>query len=383
VRLLRSWGRVGAGVALGAATAVAELGFLVLAGLVLLPVLPWRRPGRAVTRTLEAVARRGVRVEQWRLATFLSGVPAAGTSGRRMLGYLSVRWAVGLLGGAVLLLMLWGAVTAADVGWLWLRGERVDGIAPAPIYVTSFLLLGVVFLFLSLAGIAGVADLERRLARRMLGPSARELYEQRIAQLSTSRSEIVRVVDDERRRIERDLHDGVQQRLVALGMLLGRARRGRDPERVGALVRQAHEEAQRVLDDLREVAWRVYPVALDDGGLSAALETVAERASIPVRLRYEPAVRPPRDVETVAYFVVCEAVTNAAKHAGASLVTVHIDQQPGRLRVRVSDDGAGGADPQGSGLSGLARRVAALDGRFDVESPAGGPTSVTAELPCG
>jgi signal transduction histidine kinase len=175
------------------------------------------------------------------------------------------------------------------------------------------------------------------------------------------------------------LHDGVQQRLVALGMLIGRARRSGDSE----LLRAAHEESQRALAELREVSWRVFPAALAGGGLPAALEVVADRSLVPVRLSVELTERPPGAVETAAYFVVCEAVTNAAKHAGAGEVRVSVAEREKTVVVRVADDGKGGADPAGGGLSGLGRRVEALDGRFAVSSPAGGPTVIVAELPCG
>jgi signal transduction histidine kinase len=193
----------------------------------------------------------------------------------------------------------------------------------------------------------------------------------------------VHAVDAERRRIERDLHDGLQQRLVALAMLLGRARRPeRTPEQAEALLRQAHEESEGVLAELREVAWRVYPSALDGPGLREALGGVAERSPVPLRLAYDVPGPLPQLVETAAYFVVSEAVTNAAKHACATDVEVRLALKAGVLTVRVRDDGTGGADPAGAGLSGLRGRVEALDGRLRVDSPSGGPTTVTAELPC-
>jgi signal transduction histidine kinase len=227
-------------------------------------------------------------------------------------------------------------------------------------------------------GLVGVHWLERRLAARMLGPDRTEVLERRIAELAESRAGIVAAVDSERRRIERDLHDGLQQRLVALSMLIGRSTRGR-PE----LMEQAHQEAQQALAELREVAWRVYPSGLDSLGLGEALAGVAERSGVPVTVACDLRRRPPMAVETAAYFVVCEAVTNAAKHAGADLITVEVGEEGGAVVVRVRDDGAGGARATGGGLSGLARRVAALDGAFEVSSPVGGPTTITAVLPCG
>jgi signal transduction histidine kinase len=279
----------------------------------------------------------------------------------------------------VILLLAWGAALAGRLAWAWMWGDTYDGMArslPLALYTG---VVGGVLLFLALTGLVGVHALERRLALRMLGPDRTEALRRRIAQLAESRAGIVAAVDAERRRIERDLHDGLQQRLVALSMLVGRAKRGR-PE----LLEQAHQEAQQALSELREVAWRVYPSGLDSLGLGEALAGVAERSSVPVTVACDLRRRPPMAVETAAYFVVCEAVTNAAKHSGAGLITVEVREEGDTaVRVRVRDDGAGGASATGGGLSGLARRVAALDGAFEVSSPAGGPTTITAVLPCG
>jgi signal transduction histidine kinase len=137
------------------------------------------------------------------------------------------------------------------------------------------------------------------------------------------------------------------------------------------------------LNDLREVSWRVYPIALDRGGLHPALETVVERSSVPVRLNYDLADRPDPATETVAYLVVSEAVTNAIKHGAPSGIDIAVRRDGSWLEVRVCDDGPGGARPTGTGLSGLARRVAAADGSFELVSPVGGPTTIAARLPCG
>ncbi|MBB5631285.1 sensor histidine kinase, partial [Sphaerisporangium krabiense] len=165
------------------------------------------------------------------------------------------------------------------------------------------------------------------------------------------------------------------------------ARHDADPARSAALVAQAYDESRRLLDELRSVAWRVYPTALDELGLRAALAGVAERAGVPVTVRYGIAGRPVSEIETARYFVAREAITNAIKHAGARDILVVVEEDEGTVRVAVTDDGAGGADPAGGGLSGLARRVRALDGAFTVDSPPGGPTRIAAtlpkEVPCG
>ncbi|MFF0311330.1 sensor histidine kinase [Streptosporangium sp. NPDC004379] len=374
--------RVLAGIALGVPAAVVQLLFLLVAG----PLLWVPRARKGVL----AVAVRLAGIEVWRLE-LLGGAEAAGGAGgrsgghdgRRALRYLALRWPVGVLGALVLTLLAAGVSVAVPLAWSWSRGEPFDGMTPSVLLVSYASVAGVVLLFLEVTGLMGVAALERRLARSALGPSPTERLERRIAELAETRSGIVAAVDQERRRIERDLHDGVQQRLVALAMLIGRARRGRSPEMLEELLRQAHREAQEALGDLREVAWRVYPAGLDSLGLREALDTVAERAGVPVEVRYGLDGRPPGPVETAAYFVVCEAVTNAAKHAAARSVTVEVVREGAAVVVRTRDDGCGGADPAGGGLSGLARRVAALDGRLEVVSPPGGPTVVTARLPWG
>lgn len=296
-----------------------------------------------------------------------------------------MRWAVGLLGlGVVLLLVLCLAVAGSMLSAWLLNGswgliessDRVDALL-----VASAALPGILLMFVAAVGVVGVGSLDRWFGARVLGPQSDRLLRHRVAELTSSRNHVVDAIDDERRRIERDLHDGVQQQLVALGMLIGQARRADEP---GELLDRARATAQEAIGELREVANRVYPIALDHSGLRQALETMAERATVPVRITYELKERVRPAVETALYFVVAEAVTNAAKHASAQVVIVTVTRQKvERIRVVVTDDGAGGANPSGTGLSGLARRVAALDGTLTVDSPCGGPTVVTASVPCG
>ncbi|WP_233515294.1 sensor histidine kinase [Marinitenerispora sediminis] len=373
-QLARAWGLAAVGAVLGAALAVVEIGFVLLLGagaLVLSPLAFWRPARRLLGRAAARSTAALVAVERARLAACFDRQIAGRPGTVRSLGYLAARWPVGIFGGFVLAVFpggLYLAVSPLNV---------LDGNDPAIIVV------GVVFMYLSVQGTVGLVGMERALARWLLGPSRQDLLEQRVAELTESRAGVVAAVDDERRRIERDLHDGVQQRLVALAMLLGRLRRGTDPRRGADLLQQAHDEAQQALTELREVAWRVYPATLDELGLETALRGVAERSGIPVSVDCRLAERPARQVETAVYFVVREAVTNAAKHSGAEVISVRVTQEPGAaaIGVRIEDDGVGGADPRGGGLSGLARRVAALDGRFRVHSPPGGPTEITAELP--
>jgi signal transduction histidine kinase len=388
-RVVMTTGRAGWGLAIGTVTATVTVCCLAVAGVLLAPALAWPRARATALRVLADGALRLARLERWRLHRYLGDadvVTYRGFGAERALAYLGVRWPVGLLGGAILLLTGYGAATVAVFAWLWATGGTPDGIEFDPLVFAYIAVLCLVLAFLALQGMVGVVRLERRLARRFLGPTTADALRRRIEELATSRAEVVAAVDAERRRIERDLHDGVQQRLVALGMLLGQARRSAtagDQAKAADLVTRAHGESRQILDELREVAWRVYPTALDNLGLRDALARVAEHSSVPVTVRYDIADRAPAAVESAAYFVVSEAVTNATKHGWAGHITIHIGQRGSAMLVTVTDDGAGGADPSGGGLTGLARRVEAIDGRLEVESPAGGPTVVTAELPCG
>jgi signal transduction histidine kinase len=228
----------------------------------------------------------------------------------------------------------------------------------------------------------GMADLA--LARRLLGP---DRMAARVGELERSRAAVVLAAEDERRRIERDLHDGAQQRLVALAMQLGRARSRFDTDPAGAraLVDEAHSEAKAALAELRDLARGLHPAVLTDRGLDAALSGLAARAPIPVVVEVDPAAgdRPVPVLDAIAYFVVAEALTNVAKHAHATRAAVVVRRLDGVLRIVVTDDGVGGADPMGgTGLRGLADRVSGVDGRLHVDSPTGGPTVLTVELPC-
>ncbi|WP_051084795.1 sensor histidine kinase [Kribbella catacumbae] len=375
------------GVVLGALLAGVELGFLLVSGLGLIPVVAVPRSRPHVVGFVHRCARQLAVLEQRRLSRFHQIRDLGPYSDRAAFQYVARRWPIGLLGGFVLLLLLLGVVVAISMITAWLFGghwsfiEEQGEVSIASLMAVA--LPGLLLLYLNVMGIIGVPVLDARLAQRYLAPSTEELLARRVSELTLSRAEVVEVVNDERRRIERDLHDGVQQRLVALGLLLSRARRTEDPARAAELVRQAHEASEQALDDLREVAWRVYPTVLDQLGLRDVIAVLAERSSIPVSLYYDLPDRPPVTVETVAYFVISEAVTNAAKHSGADKIAISMTQTAGRVTVLVTDDGRGGADPAGRGLSGLAGRVAAGDGQFTVDSPVGGPTIVKAELPCG
>ncbi|WP_241483802.1 sensor histidine kinase [Rhodococcoides fascians] len=383
--LIGRWLLALSGVLLGGFTSVAGLLYIAVASVALVSVHVLGRRGELVRAAVAEGALTLTALEIRRIIRFHGRLRTDALTSRRCRTYLGMRWAIGLLGiGVVLLLVLCLAVAGSMLSaWLLNGGwgliessNRVDALL-----VASAALPGILLTFVAAVGVVGVGSLDRWFGTRVLGPQSDRLLRHRVAELTSSRDRVVDAIDDERRRIERDLHDGVQQQLVALGMLIGQARRADEP---GELLDRARATAQEAIGELREVANRVYPIALDHSGLHQALETMAERATVPVRMTYELKERVRPAVETALYFVVAEAVTNAAKHASAQVVNVAVTRQKvERVRVVVTDDGAGGADPSGTGLSGLARRVAALDGTLTVDSPVGGPTVVTASVPCG
>lgn len=247
--------------------------------------------------------------------------------------------------------------------------------SPGPAWLAAA--IGVAVLVPACYLITGYAWARAALARALLTPRGEQVVE-----LARSRARLVDAFDAERRRIERDLHDGAQQRLVALGMILGVARLA-DPAELPELVERAHDQAGRALDDLRELIQGIHPRVLTDRGLPAAVAEVADRSPIPVEVDVTLPRRLSPSVEATAYFVVSEALTNVAKHSGASRASVTGRLVLDRLVMEVHDDGAGGADPRhGSGLTGLSDRVSVADGRLALSSPPGGPTLLRVELPC-
>ena len=233
-------------------------------------------------------------------------------------------------------------------------------------------------------------------ARTLLGPTRTEELAERVRSLARSRADIVAATDAERRRIERDLHDGAQQRLVSLAMNLGMARanltEGSGPVRDA--IEAAHNEAIQALAELHEFVRGLHPAVLNDRGLDAALSGIVARAPLPVRLRVAMAGRCSPSIEAIAYFVVAEALTNVAQHARANHAEVTVERTDDRLCIVVTDDGRGGArldtnegapagdNGDGSGLRRLAQRIAAVDGALTVHRPPGGPTTLSVELAC-
>ena len=253
-----------------------------------------------------------------------------------------------------------------------------------PFWSPLLTLVGLALLALLPTVARGLTTLDVLLARPLLGPTQSEMLSDRVVTLSLSRAGVVDAADAERRRIERDLHDGTQQRLTSLAMNLGLARATLTdlPASAQAALTEAHDEAKLALGELRSFVRGLHPAVLDDRGLDAALSGVVARSPIPATLEVDLPVRPSPTIEAVAYFVVSEALTNAAKHSGASAVDIVLTSDGAWLHLRVSDNGRGGADPAlGSGLAGLRQRIEAVDGHLVVDSPAGGPTTLVAELP--
>jgi signal transduction histidine kinase len=279
----------------------------------------------------------------------------------------------------------WLPVAFPDGAPLW-HDVRIDALPETLTAAVIALPVSVVAAYL---GVVGLSRAHAALGRGLLGPSRRARLAERVEELTESRSRAVQAALAERRRIERDLHDGAQQRLVSLAMELGMAKEkmAGDPEAARKLLEEAHGEAKRALAEIRDLVRGIHPAVLSDRGLDAAISALAGRCPVPVVVSVELDGRPSEAVETTAYFVVAEALANVARHSGASEANVAVwrERNPHeRLVVEVTDDGKGGADPRsGTGLAGLADRLAALDGRLFVDSPPGGPTYVRAELPLG
>ncbi|MFE3524043.1 sensor histidine kinase [Streptomyces sp. NPDC059161] len=228
----------------------------------------------------------------------------------------------------------------------------------------------------------GLANADRMMARGLLSPS--DELERRIAELESDRGVVVDTAAADLRRIERDLHDGAQARLVALAMGLGLAKEKllEDPDAAALMVDEAHGEAKLALQELRELARGIHPAVLTDRGLDAALSSVASRCTVPVKVAVDLPARPAPAIEGIAYFTVSELLQNISKHSRARAASVDVWRSADRLLVQVQDDGVGGARfDAGTGMAGLAERLGAVDGLLVLESPVGGPTVVTAELP--
>jgi signal transduction histidine kinase len=273
-------------------------------------------------------------------------------------------------------------MTWRDLGWLCVA--PFVGIVVSLVVV--ILLLAVVTAFLWWFATPPLMQARARFDRLFLSYSRTETLEQRVQVLAETRAELVDHSAAELRRLERDLHDGAQARLVALSMSLGRADAAfdsADPEQARRLVRDARSTTAAAIGDLRSVVRGIHPPVLADRGLAGAVAALALDMAVPVTLDARLPGRPPAPVESAVYFAVAECLANVGKHSGARNGWVTLRHEDGVLRAVVGDDGRGGADPgAGTGMLGVMRRLAAFDGRLSVSSPAGGPTIVTLEVPC-
>ncbi|HEY0535776.1 MAG TPA: sensor histidine kinase [Actinoplanes sp.] len=277
---------------------------------------------------------------------------------------------------------LWYRLVDPDQGGPGLALWRIGGLFDALMVGV----LGVGWLVVAVAGGPLLARLQAAPGRRLLSPPPGIDLSLRVAELTATRAAALDAHAVELRRIERSLHDGTQNRLVAVNVLLGAARRAlqRDPARADEILDRAQDAAEQALAELRTVVRGILPPVLDDRGLSGALDGLAASCAVPCRVVVDVPVRCAASVEATAYFVVAEGLTNVAKHSGATGVAVTVRREPERLVVVVDDDGKGGADEaRGSGLTGIRRRVEAFDGRLTLTSPPGGPTRMRVELPCG
>ncbi|MEU7900048.1 sensor histidine kinase [Nonomuraea sp. NPDC049152] len=282
--------------------------------------------------------------------------------------------------GSAALLITWGGT----IGMAFLTVRTLD-MSPSKGFGLLFAVIGF-GLFLAGPLVARAFTWVDVIAgRTLLGPSISDELAQRVETLQESRAEVIDAADAERRRIERDLHDGTQQRLVWLAMNLGMARATLTdlPEPAVQVIAQAHEEAKQALKELRDLVRGLHPAVLTDEGLDAALSGLAARAPLSVRLSVDVRDRASPTIEAVAFFVVSEALANIAKHAEATSASITVTRKGDRLRLAVHDDGKGGAAPErGTGLRGLAQRVGSVDGSLRIDSPVGGPTTIEVELPC-
>jgi signal transduction histidine kinase len=308
----------------------------------------------------------------------------------RDLGYLALLLPAGALEFAAVVAMI--AVVGAFVAVPFWIGEAPFAIVVGEFWtIDSFFsalpltAIGLALIPFALMGVRALGSLHGRMARAMLGPTRADELAIEAERLQSSRARGVEAAEAERRRIERDLHDGAQQRLVAVAMGLGRAKSkmDTDPEGAAALIAEAHADAKLAIKELRDLARGIYPSVLGDRGLDAALSALAARVPIEVDLQVDVDPRPPTAVESAAYFTVGEALTNITKHSNATRATVKVNRVETGVLVEVTDNGQGGAELKpGGGLAGLADRAATIDGVVVVVSPVGGPTVIRAELPC-
>ncbi|WP_018351448.1 sensor histidine kinase [Longispora albida] len=344
------------------------------------------------------LARRWADRHRARAARLLGApaVPAGGSTSRSLL-WLPVNVVAGVVLGLPALLCAGNivvALIATPLWWAFRLEDRPRLFVDVPVtgWPTALTLGPLQILLLGLLAylcFPPVARAHARICLLVLSHTANEQLAERVAVLTRSRADVLDAHGAELRRIERDLHDGTQARLVAIAMRLAVARQAftdnpRDDEFVAGLLQDAHTGTEEAMAELREVIRTVYPPILADRGLTGALTAVTTRCGVPVRLDIGELERVPAAVEAVVYFAVAEALTNVTKHSQATEASVRLSRTADRLSVVITDNGTGGADEgRGTGITGIRGRVLALDGTIDINSPAGGPTVITLELPCG
>ncbi|MEU1038239.1 sensor histidine kinase [Streptomyces sp. NPDC005551] len=346
-----------------------------LLGLEIADPEPLRRGGKGPMAAVGALLRSGT---SWRhLLYTLLHFPWAVFAFSVALSFWAYGWAM-----LTYPLWFWLFPLYGGQGGLQLYGDEGHSVYldnPFEIGVTA--LVGLLFTLATPWIVRALTTVDRLMVLGLLGPSK---LATRVVELESDRGVVVDTAAADLRRIERDLHDGAQARLVALAMDLGLAKEklSEDPREAARMVDEAHGEVKTALQELRDLARGIHPAVLTDRGLDAALSAVASRCTVPVRVEVDLPSRPAPAIEGIAYFTVSELLQNISKHARATGATVDVWRVENRLMLQVSDNGVGGAEPSaGSGLAGLAERLDAVDGILVVDSPAGGPTRVTAELP--
>ncbi|MFE3585886.1 sensor histidine kinase [Streptomyces niveus] len=343
---------------------------------------------------LDVASPLPVRGEKAGLMSWVGAVLKSGVSWRHVLyGILHFPWVMfSFVTSVTFVVTSWSLFLYPLWQWTFPAYLDQDGIAvfsdgsrefyvDTPFEIAATSVAGLVLVLASPWLVRGLTTVDRLLVAGLLGPSK---LATRVSELESDRGVVVDTAAADLRRIERDLHDGAQARLVALAMDLGLAKEKLldDPEAAARMVDEAHGEVKVALQELRDLARGIHPAVLTDRGLDAALSSVASRCTVPVQVEVDLAYRPAAAIEGIAYFTVSELLQNVSKHSGATRATVDVWQVETRLMLQVSDNGRGGANTSaGSGLAGLAERLDAVDGILVVDSPVGGPTTVTAELP--
>lgn len=335
------------------------------------PLQPRRRQRPGFGGWLASLGRQAIDARMWRALVNLT---------------------LACIAGAIVLQLFWGVIASVFFAFTPLvQGADVTGPFGTVLAGAWAPLFGILGVLLCVAGIVGLALLHRVLTRALIVPSREAELTEAVRATSAQRAGAVRAADVERTRIERDLHDGVQPRLVSVGMTLGLAQQkiDSDPVAAKALIEEAHTSTKAAITELRQLARGIHTSVLDDRGLDAALSALASRSHIPVVLdvRIDPTLTGAgstcRDAEAAVYFAIAESLTNAAKHSRASECRVVVRSRDRGLWARVEDNGMGGAQVQpGGGLDGIGNRVLAAGGTFRLDSPVGGPTSLEVSVPC-